>query len=91
MILRFVVETGTFTSDSTVSWPTLGVHMTPYFMGNMVYLEGGFSVRSVKLNTHFCVAENLRTPPLTHRFKLQEASLNRMDKFSFFFYLCLSV
>jgi len=42
-LLRFVVETGIFTFDSTMSRPALGggVHMAPYFMGTMVSLLGG--------------------------------------------------
>ena len=42
--LRFVVETGTFTFDSTMSRQALGGGRStwlPYFMGTMVSLLGG--------------------------------------------------
>jgi hypothetical protein len=89
MIFRFVVETRSFTFDSTVSRPALGAHIAPLFYGYHGIFFGGYSVRSVKLTTHCCMAEKLRMPPLTHMFPLQEYELKHRDKFSFFFYLCV--
>ena len=41
--LRFVIETGNFTFDSTMSRPALKMHITFCFMGTMAYFYGGTS------------------------------------------------